>query len=62
MGDLHGAEEYYSRASLADPEDGEIWMQYAKLVWDLHRDQERASSYFKLATEVSPQDWFVLNV
>ncbi|XP_010105207.2 uncharacterized protein LOC21394528 isoform X1 [Morus notabilis] len=59
-GDLHGAEEYYSRASLADPEDGEIWMQYAKLVWDLHRDQERASSYFKLATEVSPQDCSVL--
>lgn len=59
-GDHHGAEEYYSRASLADPEDGELWMQYAKLVWELHRDQDRASSYFKLATELAPQDCNVL--
>ncbi|XP_062108959.1 uncharacterized protein LOC133819674 isoform X2 [Humulus lupulus] len=59
-GDLYGAEEYYSRASVADPEDGDIWMQYAKLVWDLYHDQERASSYFKLATKAAPQDSNVL--
>ncbi|PON38175.1 Signal transduction response regulator [Parasponia andersonii] len=59
-GDLYGAEEYYSRASLADPEDGEIWMQYANLVWVLYHDQERASSYYKLATEVAPEDSNVL--
>ncbi|KAF4347950.1 hypothetical protein G4B88_002864 [Cannabis sativa] len=59
-GDLYGAEDYYSRASVADPEDGEIWMQYAKLVWDVYHDQERASNYFKLATKAAPQDSNVL--
>lgn len=59
-GDLHGAEEYYSRATLADPDDGELWAQYAKLVWDLHQDRDRATSYFKLATAVAPQDCHVL--
>ncbi|KAE8685338.1 Tetratricopeptide repeat-like superfamily protein, putative isoform 2 [Hibiscus syriacus] len=54
--DLEGAEEYYSRAILADPKDGETLSQYAKLVWELHRDEERASSYFERAVQASPQD------
>ncbi|KAL7212744.1 hypothetical protein ACSBR2_015428 [Camellia fascicularis] len=42
--DLQGAEQYYSRAVLADPADGEIISQYAKLVWELHHDQDKAMS------------------
>lgn len=55
-GDLLGAEEFYLRATLADPKDGEILMQYAKLVWELHHDQDRARSYFESAARASPQD------
>jgi Tfp pilus assembly protein PilF len=55
--DLQGAEEYYSRAILADPKDGEILSQYGKLVWELHQDQDRASSYFERGVQASPEDW-----
>ncbi|KAD3068542.1 hypothetical protein E3N88_36422 [Mikania micrantha] len=34
--DLQGAEEYYSRAILVDPNDGGILSQYAKLLWEVH--------------------------
>ncbi|GJN27070.1 hypothetical protein PR202_gb15056 [Eleusine coracana subsp. coracana] len=46
-GDPKRAEEYYSRAMLADPSDGEIMSQYAKLVWQVHHDRERSLSYFQ---------------
>uniref|UniRef100_A0A803LS44 Uncharacterized protein n=1 Tax=Chenopodium quinoa TaxID=63459 RepID=A0A803LS44_CHEQI len=59
-GDLQGAEEYYFRATTADPSDGEILSQYAQLVWELHRDQERASGYFKLAAQTAPKDSNIL--
>ncbi|XP_059632300.1 uncharacterized protein LOC132274945 [Cornus florida] len=59
-GDLLGAEDYYFRATLADPEDGEILQQYAALVWDLHHDQERALIYFKRAAQAAPDDTHVL--
>ncbi|KAG8389151.1 hypothetical protein BUALT_Bualt02G0199300 [Buddleja alternifolia] len=55
-GDLEGAEEYYSRAILADPEDGEILTQYAKLIWELHHDKERALNYFERAVQASSED------
>jgi tetratricopeptide (TPR) repeat protein len=55
-GDYGRAEEYYSRAILADPNDGELLSVYAKLVWDVHRDGERASSYFEQAARASPQN------
>ncbi|KAK9282258.1 hypothetical protein L1049_005172 [Liquidambar formosana] len=58
--DLHGAEEYYSRAILADPKDGEILSQYAKLVWELHHDQDKASSYFERSAQAAPEDNHVL--
>jgi tetratricopeptide (TPR) repeat protein len=58
--DLQSADEYYSRAILADPKDGEILSQYAKLVWELHHDQDRASSYFERAVQASPKDRYVL--
>ncbi|KAI9078789.1 hypothetical protein K1719_039247 [Acacia pycnantha] len=59
-GDLHGAEEYFLRATLADPNNGEILMQYAKLVWDLHRDKQRALEYFERAAQASSPDSHVL--
>lgn len=55
-GDLLGAEEYYSRAILADPTDGETISQYAMLIWQLHRDKYKASSYFKRAVQASPEN------
>ncbi|KAL7243444.1 hypothetical protein ACSBR1_015773 [Camellia fascicularis] len=59
-GDLHGAEEYYLRATLADPKDVEILLLYAKLVWKLHQDQDRALNYFKRAAQAAPEDSHVL--
>ncbi|KAE8685476.1 Tetratricopeptide repeat-like superfamily protein, putative isoform 2 [Hibiscus syriacus] len=47
LGNYAHQKEYYSRAILADLKDGETLSQYAKLVWELHRDEERASSYFE---------------
>lgn len=57
--DREGAEEYYSRAILADPNDGDVLSQYGKLVWEVHHDQERASSYFERAVQASPEDRYV---
>ncbi|XP_075085986.1 uncharacterized protein LOC107773576 [Nicotiana tabacum] len=45
-GDLKGAEEYNSRAILAYANDGEIISQYAKLIWKLHHDQDKALGRF----------------
>ncbi|KAK9287749.1 hypothetical protein L1049_016189 [Liquidambar formosana] len=59
-GDLHGAEDYYHRGTLADPGDGEIMQQYAKLVWELHQDQDRALTYFERAAQAAPEDSHVL--
>lgn len=51
--------EYYSRATLADPEDGELLVQYAKFVWENLNDQDRALSYFERAAQAAPQDRWV---
>ncbi|KMS95614.1 hypothetical protein BVRB_006620 [Beta vulgaris subsp. vulgaris] len=59
-GDLEGAEEYYFRATKADPGDGETLSQYAILVWELHRDQERALKYFELSAQTASKDSNVL--
>ncbi|GFZ20188.1 tetratricopeptide repeat (TPR)-like superfamily protein [Actinidia rufa] len=50
------AEEYYSRAILADPKDGEVLSQYANVVWVIHLDEDRASSYFERAVHAAPAD------
>jgi Tfp pilus assembly protein PilF len=55
-GDPKRAEEYYSRAMLADPSDGEIMSQYAKLVWEAHHDRERSLSYFHKSVQAAPQN------
>lgn len=57
-GDFQGAEDYYSRAALADPANGEILSQYAKLVWDLHHDHDKALGYYEQAVEATPADWY----
>jgi Tfp pilus assembly protein PilF len=54
--DFQRAEEYYSRAILADPNDGETLSKYASLIWELHHDEERADSYFKQAVQASPEN------
>ncbi|PIN15652.1 hypothetical protein CDL12_11706 [Handroanthus impetiginosus] len=58
--DFSGAEECYLRATQADPNDGEILSRYAKLAWELHGDQSRASTYFKRAIQAAPEDSNVL--
>ncbi|KAJ1377939.1 Tetratricopeptide-like helical domain superfamily, partial [Sesbania bispinosa] len=59
-GELEGAVEYFHRATLADPNDGEILMLYAKLVWEHHHDRDRALVYFERAVQAAPQDSHVL--
>ncbi|XP_073143546.1 uncharacterized protein [Henckelia pumila] len=55
-GDLRVAEEYYSRAILADPEDGEVLSQYAILIWESQHDKERATNYFERAIQASSEN------
>lgn len=55
-GDLSGAQDYYFRATLADPSDGEILVQYAQFLWEFSHDKDGAMSYFKKATAASPED------
>ncbi|XVE65762.1 hypothetical protein DITRI_Ditri08aG0025600 [Diplodiscus trichospermus] len=58
--DLQGAANYYHRATLADPKNSEILLQYAKIVWNLHHDKDEALSYLERAVQASPQDSNVL--
>jgi tetratricopeptide (TPR) repeat protein len=55
-GDLRTAEDFYMRAILADPEDGEIMSLYAKLVWELHHDKDKALCYFERSVQAAPGD------
>ncbi|KAJ6897649.1 hypothetical protein NC652_024447 [Populus alba x Populus x berolinensis] len=59
-GELRGAEEYYHLATLADPTDSEILLQYAKLEWELNHDQGRALVNFERAVQAAPQNSDVL--
>ena len=58
--DLEAAEDYYSRAVAADPSDGEIMSEYAKLVWELHHDREKASNLFEQAVQATPGERYNL--
>ena len=60
-GDVEGTEEYYARAMQANPENGEVISQYAQLVWELHRDQDKAAGYFKRAVEAAPANRYRLS-
>lgn len=57
-GDIERAEEYYGRAILASPGDGEVLSLYGKLIWDSHRDGDRAKAYYDQAVSASPNDWY----
>lgn len=54
---MKGAEEYYGRAILASPDDGDLLSLYGTLLWETHRERERAAAYFERAVEAAPQNW-----
>lgn len=54
--DLEAAEDYYSQAISADPSDGEMISEYARLEWELHHDQEKVLSLFEQAVQATPGD------
>lgn len=58
--DSEKAEEYYGRAILENPGDGEALSMYAKLVWETKRDEIRAQGYFDQAVNASPDDWYYI--
>lgn len=51
------AEECYGRGILANPSDGEMLSMYGNLMWETHKDEERAEAYFERAVKASPDDW-----
>ncbi|KAJ0914092.1 putative tetratricopeptide-like helical domain superfamily [Helianthus annuus] len=59
-GDIVKTEEYYGRAILASPGDGELLSLYGKLIWEVHGDGERAQHYFDQAVSASPDDCMVM--
>ena len=52
------AEEYYKRAILVNPVDGELLSMYGKLIWETQRDERRAKSCFDQALHAAPHDWY----
>ncbi|CAN8311220.1 unnamed protein product [Cochlearia groenlandica] len=58
-GDLNGAEEYYHKCIVVEPNDGLALANYGRLVMKLHQDEVNASSYFERAVQASPEDRFV---
>ncbi|KAJ0606612.1 putative tetratricopeptide-like helical domain superfamily [Helianthus annuus] len=59
-GDVLKAEEYCSRAILANPNDGTALSMYAELIWETHKDASRTRSYFDQAVKASPDDCYVM--
>ena len=57
-GDVKRSEEYYERAILAEPNDGEVLSEYAQLQWNVHGDKDRAEAYYNRAIEAAPEDWY----
>nr|GEW06899.1 hypothetical protein [Tanacetum cinerariifolium] len=59
-GDLVKAEEFCSRAILANPSDGKALSMYADLIWATQKDSSRAETYFDQAVKASPDDCYVM--
>ncbi|TYI77406.1 hypothetical protein E1A91_D06G140300v1 [Gossypium mustelinum] len=47
----------YSRAILANPDDGNLLAVYADLIWHNQNDIQRTKSYFEQAIKTAPNDW-----
>lgn len=56
------AEEYYGRAILASPGDGEVLSLFGNLIWMTQGDEDRAKSYFDQAVHASPNDWYFFHL
>lgn len=55
--DLAKAEEYYARAILVNPRDGNVLALYADLIWRTQKNASHAHAYFDQAVKSSPDDW-----
>ncbi|KAM7258030.1 hypothetical protein ACFE04_013771 [Oxalis oulophora] len=60
VGDLVRAEEYCERAILANAREGDVLSMYGDLIWNNHRDASRARYYFHQASQIAPDDCYVL--
>ncbi|KAJ0524608.1 putative tetratricopeptide-like helical domain superfamily [Helianthus annuus] len=59
-GDVLRAEEYCSRAILANPSDANALSMYADLIWETQKVASRVQSYFDQAVKASPDDSYVM--
>ncbi|MCO5585892.1 hypothetical protein L7F22_039826 [Adiantum nelumboides] len=58
--DYRKAEEFFQRAILASPSDGELLGRYAKMLWEVKHDTERAADYFERAVQAAPDNSYVM--
>ncbi|CAK7353692.1 unnamed protein product [Dovyalis caffra] len=60
-GDVVKAEEFCERAILANgSDDGNVLSMYGNLIWNNHKDSNRAQTCFDQAIQSSPDDCYVL--
>ncbi|KAL9363430.1 hypothetical protein Peur_046215 [Populus x canadensis] len=60
-GDVVKAEEFCEKAILANGrDDGNVLSMYGDLIWNNHKDSNRAQAYFDQAVKSSPDDCYVL--